>query len=385
MKVLHLIKTAVGASWALRQTKELVAQGIEVHVAMPEGPMTERYRLAGITVHVFDPSLSIAKIWQNRAKAKALAALVDTVQPDLVHSHFVTSTLLMRLALKQKALPKIFHIPGPLHLEHVFYRHLDIRSANKHDYYLASCKWTQNALCQFGVDSRKVGLAYYGVNAEDFLHAKPSHTNLRELIKADEDTYIIGMVAYFYAPKRYLGQTRGLKGHEDLIDALAIVRKKYPNVKCVMIGGPWGNADRYFEAVKEHARKQVGEACVFLGTRQDVPSLYPQIDLAVHPSHSENVGGAVESMYSKIPTLTTNVGGFPDLIEPGVTGYMAKPKDPVSLAEQICLAIENKANSEAMVNRGLEKVSQVMNVKKNAQEVSSFYRHVLVTHQEQLA
>ncbi|MFC3092602.1 glycosyltransferase family 1 protein [Alteromonas sediminis] len=385
MRVLHLIKTAVGATWALRQTKELVAQGIEVHIAMPEGPMTEKYRLAGMTVHEFDPSLALTAWWKNRAKARALAQLVEQVQPDIVHSHFVTSTLLMRLALRHHSIPKVFHIPGPLHLEHVLYRYMDLRSANQHDYYLASCKWTRDALNKFGVNKNKIGLAYYGVNAEDFLHAKPSHTDLRGLIGADNNTFVVGMVAYFYAPKRFLGQTRGLKGHEDLIEALAIVLKKYPFVRCVMIGGPWGKADRYFESVKRFAHKKVGDACVFLGTRQDVPSLYPQFDLAVHPSHSENVGGAVESMYSKIPTLTTNVGGFPDLIEPGVTGYMAKAKDPVSLAAQICQAIEQKAQSEALVERGLEKVSSVMNVKKNALEVSHFYQHVLADHKGRTA
>jgi hypothetical protein len=48
MKVLHLIKTSVGATWALNQTTELVRNGIDVHVAFPDGgPRVQQYEEAG--------------------------------------------------------------------------------------------------------------------------------------------------------------------------------------------------------------------------------------------------------------------------------------------------------------------------------------------------
>ncbi|MFC7000418.1 hypothetical protein ACFQMB_01660 [Pseudobowmanella zhangzhouensis] len=56
-----------------------------------------------------------------------------------------------------------------------------------------------------------------------------------------------------------------MKGHEDLIDALAIVKQRIPGVKCVFVGGPWGNAQHYFEQVQAYARHKVGDACVFWG------------------------------------------------------------------------------------------------------------------------
>lgn len=380
MRVLHLLKTAVGAAWALRQTRELVKNGVEVHLALPQGPMVEKYQQQGVVTHVLDPSLVLPKFWQNKLAAEKLRCLIDEVQPDIVHSHFVATTLLMRYAMKGMSIPRIFHIPGPLHLEHFFYRHMDIKTAGKNDYYLASCLWTKNALARFGVDESRIGLAYYGVNAEDFTKPSQNADDLRALIGASPSTFIVGMVAYFYGPKPYLGQTRGLKGHEDLIDAIAIVQRRFPNIKCVMVGGPWGNAGAYFEKVKKYAAKKVGEACVFLGSRTDVPSLYPQFDLAVHPSHSENVGGAVESMYARVATLTSNVGGFPDLVVAGDTGYMAPAKYPQGFAEQIIRAIEAGPDHDGMIDRAFNKVSSVMNVEHNALEVLSFYKHVLANH-----
>lgn len=377
MRVLHLLKTAVGASWALRQTSELVKLGVEVHLALPNGPMVDRYRAAGVQVHVFDPALVLSRPWQNLAKARALRGLVKQIQPDLIHSHFVATTLLMRIALRGYKAARIFHVPGPLHLEHWLFRNLDLFSAGKKDYWLASCLWTQRKYLSCGIQQQKVGLAYYGVNEDDFLFSQEPETPIRQSLGLDEDTFVLGMVAYFYPPKRYLGQKRGLKGHEDLIDAVAIVARQHPKVKVIFVGGPWGNSQEYFEQVKAYADKNAPGLCEFMGLRRDVPQLYPQFDLAVHPSHSENVGGAVESMYAAVPTLTSDVGGFPDLVIDGETGYMAPAKQPKALAEKIIQAIEHPEQRREYVQQGLAKVASVMNVQHNARQVLAFYHQIL--------
>jgi glycosyltransferase involved in cell wall biosynthesis len=377
MRVLHLLKTAVGASWALRQTAVLVKLGVEVHLALPEGPMVKKYHDAGVKVHIFDPSINIRHPFANKKQIKKLRDLVADVSPDLIHSHFVATTLLMRLALKKSSIPRVFHVPGPLHLEHGLFRRVELFMANKHDYWLASCLWTRSKYLQCGIVPEKVGLAYYGVNADEFLVNSSQNTELRNDLGLSKEDFIIGMVAYFYRPKAYLGQARGLKGHEDLIDAMVIVNRQYPHVKCVFVGGPWGNSLKYFERVKTYAMQKTGDNCIFLGQRIDVPKLYPQFDLAVHPSHSENVGGAVESMYAQVSTLTSDVGGFPDLVTDGETGYIAAAKSPGELASKIIEAIDDPDERKKRVVKGLEKVTQVMNVEHNARQVHDFYIDVL--------
>jgi glycosyltransferase involved in cell wall biosynthesis len=108
-----------------------------------------------------------------------------------------------------------------------------------------------------------------------------------------------------------------------------------------------------------------------------VPQLYPQFDLAVHPSHSENVGGAVESMYAQVATLTTDVGGFPDLVTDGETGYIVPAKSPIKLARKIIEVIDYPEERIKRIAKGLEKVTQVMNVEHNAKQVYDFYIEVL--------
>lgn len=378
MKVLHLIKTSVGASWALRQTKELVKLGVEVHIALPAGPMVEKYQKAGVVTHELDFHLSLLKPKLLLKSLRDIRALVAEVNPDIIHSHFVLTTLLMRLALRNDETPRIFHVPGPLHLEHRFYRWLELGVSQNADHWLASCLWTRQRYIRSNIAKQRIGLAYYGVDASDFETADVNAAeDLRATLGLTPEAKLVGMVAYFYPPKAYLGQKRGLKGHEDLIDAMVEVIKAEPNAHCVLVGGPWGNSQDYMDQVKAYAAQRCPDHIHFLGFRKDVPNLYPQFEVAVHPSHSENVGGAVESMYSNVATVTSDVGGFPDLVVDGETGYMSPAKAPAQLATKIIEALSDDAERERRVKNARVKVEQVMNVKDNALQVFEFYQQIL--------
>ncbi|MBU2429193.1 MAG: glycosyltransferase, partial [Proteobacteria bacterium] len=123
MKVLHLVKTTAGATWALLQMGELVKQGVEVHVALPSySGKAPLYQKAGITVHIIDMDISLRSIRNIFPMIKAFRNLLNEIQPDIVHSHFFSTTLVMRLAMKGLKIPKIFQVPGPLHLEYFFFR-----------------------------------------------------------------------------------------------------------------------------------------------------------------------------------------------------------------------------------------------------------------------
>jgi glycosyltransferase involved in cell wall biosynthesis len=263
-----------------------------------------------------------------------------------------------------------------LHLVHWIFGKIETAISGANDYWIASCRWTLNTYREkLGIPKARSFLSYYGVDIENF---KPRiHGKLRTELGLDDKTELVGIVAYMYPPKRYLGQTRGLKGHEDLIDALAICRSKGLDVKGVFIGGGWNNAYRYEARVRSYGKARCDNNIYFLGTRNDVADLYPDLDLVVHPSHSENVGGAVESLLHGIPTITTNVGGFTDLIIDNQTGYLVPPKNPQQLAEKIIAALKNPKKSKQLAKKGRALAKELLDVKKNSREVYAIYQQIL--------
>jgi len=376
MRVLQLNKTAVGATWAFRQTRELVRRGVDVHMAMPEGPLVDRYEQAGVTVHRLQTDFPVRSPWRFPRIAAALRRLVRDVEPHVIHSHFVGTTLSMRLALgRRRTPPRAFQVPGPLHLESPFFRRAEIATATRSDYWIASCEWTRQRYLQSGIPAERVFLSYYGVDIDDFKPQPPG--TLRRELGIDDTARIIGIVAFMYAPKRYLGQTRGLKGHEDLIDALAILGKRRRDIVGVFVGGPWGGATDYEQRLVAYGKQRCGDRIHFLGTRSDVAALYADFDVAVHPSLSENVGGALESLVLGVPTIATNVGGFPDLVQPGRTGWLVPPKNPQQLAVAIEQALADPEHARALAQAGQVRARRLFDIRRNAEEVHEIYEQIL--------
>ena len=377
MRVLHLLKTSVGATWALRQMRELVQLGVEVHVALPpEGSLIPRYKAEGVVVHPLQLGLPVRELWRIPKVAREMRSLIAYVGPDIIHSHFLETTLTARLALgKSHCVPRIFQVPGPQHLEHAFFRRAELLTAGRSDYWVGSSEWTRNRYLKSGISGDRLFLSYYGTDLDKFMYHKKG--KLRKLLGTDTNTKLVGMVAYIYRPRLYFGQIRGRKGHEDLIEAMSMVSEKIPNSRCVFVGGAWNNAFSYEKRVRAYAKKHLGDRAIFLGTRDDVPELYPDFDVAVHPSHSENVGGTVESLLLAVPTIATNVGGHPDLVRHGETGWLVPPKNPARLAETISTALQNPVPLRQMASRGQMLARQLFDVKITAQQVFEIYSTIL--------
>lgn len=367
MRVLHLVKTSTGGMWAFRLMRELVLLGDEVHVAMPvDGTLVQQYKEAGIVIHELNYSMRNA--WGT---IKQIRRVVDEVNPVIVHSHFVVTTLLMRLALRRRKVARVFEVPGPLHLEHTLYRNADVWTAQKKkDFWIPTCQWSYDKYKDCGIDDSRLFLTYYGGDLVDKNYQKGL---LRSELGLSDDDIIVGMVAYMYAPKKYLGQKRGLKGHEDLIDAIALIQDKYPNLHLVMVGGPWAGAEKYESEVISYGKKKVHNVH-FLGTRKNVPELYQDFDMVVHPSHTENLGGAGESLMLAVPTIASNVGGFPDIVIPGKTGYLTKPYDPDSIANAIETVIANPDEAKSLAENGKAYLHDLLDAKKTSKDVYDFYR-----------
>lgn len=347
MKVLQLVKTSSGAPWALQQMVELMSAGYEVHAALPEGGThIQEYLDAGVKLHYIQYSLK-----NLFATIKLLRRIVDDVQPDLIHSHFYNTTLIMRLGLRQYKIPRFFQLPGPSHLYYKFLQWIEITIAQKdRDYWIGACKFSRQAYLDYGIDASRVFLSYYQGDPVKDPEFKDER-KLRTELGLPDSAIMIGMISYMYPPKRYLGQKRGIKGHEDFIEAIAIAAKSNPNIYGICIGGAWNGAVWYEKSIHELA-KSLTQNIIFAGSRTDVPKIYPELFCAVQPSHQENLGGAGQAYRYGCPIIATNTGGLPDLVIDGVTGYLVPVKSPDKLAEAILKSVNDPEKTHGMMLEG---------------------------------
>jgi glycosyltransferase involved in cell wall biosynthesis len=379
MKVLHIVKTAVGANWAYEQVRVLCSLGIEVVVALPSDTdgLAPKYREAGATVVRANLNLPARKPWRIPATLRACRQLVSDVCPDLIHTHHVGPTFVTRLALeKNSPIPRVFGVTGTLHLEHDFFAWLDTHLAGPQDYWIATCRWTQRKYETLGIPLDRVFLAYLGTEVKNY----PCNRTgiLRNEFKIPSDVPLVGMVSLIYPPKWYLGSSRGHKGHEDFIVALAQLRRERPNVRGIMIGGTWGDGHWYEDRIRHLGKRLCNGGLQFDGTRSDLSTIYPDLDLAIVPTHSDGLAySVVEPLLAGVSVVATNVGGIPDLIRHGDTGWLVPPRNPKALARAVLEALSNPEEAQRRTARGAQAARHLLDLEKTGRDLAAVYEKIL--------
>lgn len=380
MKVLHLSKTSRGSRWASAQAGVLTRRGIEVHVALPDldGPVTSEWIANGVQVHRIDYTLSPLLPVATIRGLEQLRRLVDLIQPDLIHAHHVQAAILARLALRRRyPAPRVFQVPGPLHMEMFPFRMLELATAAEEDYWIATSRAILSHYLRAGVSSERVFLSYAGTDNERFRGQRTGQ--LRRRLGLADSEFVVGNISYVYAPKWYCMQRVGLKRHEDLIDGIALAAEKDRCIRGVLVGGPWGSDSRYFEKLRRYARKRSGNAVIMPGAfnQNEVACAIWDFDCAAHVPMSENCGGVVEPLLCGIPTIASRIGGLVEVVMDGSTGVTVPAGDPRALCEAILLIRNHYGEMCSQAHAGRTLVQKMFDVNRTAAEVEEIYRYVL--------
>jgi glycosyltransferase involved in cell wall biosynthesis len=124
----------------------------------------------------------------------------------------------------------------------------------------------------------------------------------------------------------------GKKGHDDLLRATSLCKKTPFRV---LIAGD-GPARRRLERMTD--RLGIRDRITFLGFCRDVPALLGGADALVLPSLRESLPLSVrEGLAAGLPVVATEVGGVPELVEHGRTGFLVPRRNPEALARTMSL------------------------------------------------
>jgi L-malate glycosyltransferase len=126
----------------------------------------------------------------------------------------------------------------------------------------------------------------------------------------------------------HLSNFRPVKRVTDVVEIFALVREKMP-AKLVLLGdGPDRGAAEWLVQ-----KKGLIDDVYFLGKQDRVYEVLAQADLFLLPSELESFGlAALEAMACEVPVIATNVGGLPEVVTPGVDGYLVAVGDVAAAA-----------------------------------------------------
>ena len=145
-----------------------------------------------------------------------------------------------------------------------------------------------------------------------------------------------------------------VKGVDVLVEAFPRVLEQFPGAGLVLVGGGPDHA----ALVARCEELGIAGAVDFTG-RQHNPAAYIGLsDLVVLPSRREGLPvAALEALALQRAVVATDVGGTPDVVRPGETGWIVPPDQPVALADAIVEALGDPAECARLALRGRELVT----------------------------
>jgi glycosyltransferase involved in cell wall biosynthesis len=161
-----------------------------------------------------------------------------------------------------------------------------------------------------------------------------------------------------------------LKGLVDLIRAVASLCPEFPALRLEIAGtGPQRE-----DLEKEVERLGLTGRVHFLGWQPDLGPIFRSWDIFAIPSLEEGLPiAALEAMAAGLPVVATSVGGLPEAVEDGQTGYLIPPSDVTALTARLRLLIRNPNGRRAMGAAGRERARNDFSVDRMVREIAAIY------------
>jgi L-malate glycosyltransferase len=181
-----------------------------------------------------------------------------------------------------------------------------------------------------------------------------------------------------YAPKGerilvHLSNFRPVKRVTDVIEIFDRVRKQTP-AKLLLIGdGPDRSVAEWLAV-----QKGIHEDVLFLGKQDQVQDKLGIADIMLMPSELESFGlAALEAMACEVVPIATRAGGVPEVIEHGVSGYLAEVGDVNTMARYAMELLGDEGRLRAMGKQARAVANSRFCSSKIVPQYEEFYRRVL--------
>lgn len=167
-----------------------------------------------------------------------------------------------------------------------------------------------------------------------------------------------------------VGRLTEQKGQVYLLDSVALLKDRYPNIRVLLIGeGENENSLR-----KLCADLHINTMVHFLGFRNDIAQILKLSDALVLPSIYEGLPLCVlEAMSAAKPAIVTDAGGNREVVEDKKTGFIVPPRDTVALAEAIKNLITLPDKGKAIGEKGREIIRNNFSIKTIADRTTELF------------
>ncbi len=369
---LKILQTCFSRSWgglelqAFEITRHLRDRGHHVWLACCPGSRLEREsRAAGIRTL----PLNVTGYFHPRI-AWRLGRFIAAETIDVIHCQLsqdiATVVPAVRLSLKRVPLLLSKRVGSYVNKKDPLHR---FTYAGVSKVLAVSSVIHRNVLDTTPMDPANVITLFDAVDTGEFSPANADGRAFRESHGLGDGTVVIGFVGRFSPGK----------GHEELLAAADIMRKKRSNVHFVVVGEASYGEQLYEQRIRGLSHSLGLDALVtFTGFRKDIPQVMASFDILAFPSHAESFGLVlIEAMAMEKPVVSTNCDGVLDIVVHEETGLYVQPRNAADLANALIRLVDDAAMREQMGKAGRRRVLERFDQQRQIDELEHIYHQAL--------
>ena len=218
------------------------------------------------------------------------------------------------------------------------------------------------------LSSYKVATIYNGLELNNFTLSERSG-NVKENLGLGPRTQLI----------LTLGHVRRVKGIDVLVETAAKVTRECPDVIFLVIGR--NSEPEYFREIEARITQLGLESKIrFLGESEKPILFLTDADAFFLPSRSEGFSNAlIEAMACALPCVATRVGGNPEAVDEGRSGYLVESEDADAAADRLLRLLRNPAGAKKMGATGRRIVERRFTAEVMIQKLVSHYERLLAS------
>lgn len=231
--------------------------------------------------------------------------------------------------------------------------------------YLCVSDETRNILAQGVKDKEKMVTIYHGTRIDNKSDVTPF--KLREQLGIADSTKIIGNIANHYPAKDLFTYVR-------TVDRLVNEHGR-KDVHFVQIGKPADKTPEIMRLVKSYGLEPY---ISFLGFAENASNFIPQFDIGFMSSKLEGIAQFIyECFYHRVPVVTTNAGGAAEVIESGMTGFIAPKGDDKALALDLMYVLDHPEEAKVIAENANKLLFSQFITPVMAQKTLAIYRDII--------
>ena len=172
----------------------------------------------------------------------------------------------------------------------------------------------------------------------------------------------------------HVSNFRPVKRPVDCVEVLAGVLRRGGKARLVMVG------DGSERGRAEHRARCLGieRHCTFVGKQPRIVDYLSASDVLLLPSEQESFGlAALEAMACEVPVVASRVGGVPEVVDDGVTGYLSAVGDVEKMSEDAARLLSDEGARREMGRRARESALARYSTEQIIPQYLEFYERVL--------